>query len=473
MYPWIVGITAMGGNERCVTGLPWRIAMLLLTGATACGGSSPRGDGASSSSGDGSGDGNSDDADATGASADCTDTPDFTPCEDGGICLAGTCVQRLPCPAAGCGAAPGFIIPDTNLRACFGPSPDGMDGTIACPGQPGAQDCPGTDHCGQDAQYGWDVGNPAAARFSVQAGDEPVVTDGVTGLQWQGCASGQTGAGCTGDATLMTWYDAQTFCEGASFGGHDDWVLPSSFALQSITDYGTTSPAIDRGVFVNAPSKFADDYDQWWIECMWSSSDYVDDPEVAWALMVNSGDVAEGSGLEYHLHDKAAEGWEGCYARCVRPPAPAPWQRFMKLEPVAGEPVVADVISEVMWMGCSLGQGGSDCGDAQQASMVDWKSALAACEERVWGGYDDWHLPDVKQLRSLVDQSTRSPAIDGTLFPGTPYYGVGMTTPNVGQYWSSTARSYNSFALYVDFGSGFSHFYEQGEARHVRCVREP
>jgi hypothetical protein len=42
---------------------------------------------------------------------------------------------------------------------------------------------------------------------------------------------------------------------------------------------------------------------------------------------------------------------------------------------------------------------------------------------------------------------------------------------NAGQYWSSTARSYNSFALYVGFNSGFSHFYEMPEGRHVRCVR--
>lgn len=458
-------------DERCGRGLGRWVAMILLLGGTACGGSSSGNEGNGSSSGsDGS-----DDADSTATMADCAVDPDFTPCEGDGICLAGSCVQRLPCPAGGCGSGPGFVVPDTNVRACFGPSPDGTDGTIACPGQPGDAACAGTEHCGQDAQYGWDVDNPASARFSVQAGDEPVVVDEVTGLEWQGCAAGQAGAGCSGEATLMTWYDAQASCDGATWGGHDDWVLPSSFALQSITDYGTTSPAIDVGVFVNAPSKFADDYDQWWIECLWSSSDYVDDPEVAWALMVNSGDVSEGSGLEYHLHDKAAAGWEGCYARCVRQPAPAPWQRFMKLEPVAGEPVVADVISEVMWQGCSLGQSGSDCGSAggQEASMVDWSSALAVCEGLSWGGYDDWHLPDVKQLRGIVDESTRSPAIDIALFPNTPYYGFGMTTQNIGQYWSSTARSYNDFALYVDFGSGFSHFYEQPEGRHVRCVREP
>jgi hypothetical protein len=407
----------------------------------------------------------------TAALPDCAVDPDFTPCNEDGICLAGTCVQRLPCAGPACGAGPTFALADTNVRACFGRSPDGMDGTIPCPGQPGSEACAGTDHCGQDAQYGWDVDHDASARFTVQAGDEPLAVDEVTGLQWQLCSAGQAGAGCAGEATLMSWYDAEAYCNDASWGGHDDWVLPTSFALQSITDYGTTSPAIDVGVFVNAPSKFAEDYDQWWIECTWSSSSYAGDPEVAWALMVNSGDVAEGSGLEYHLHDKAADGWPGCYARCVRAPAPAQWQRFLRLEPVAGEPVVADTVTERMWQGCSLGQSGGEC--SGEASMVDWLGALAACEGSTWGGYDDWTLPNVKELRSIVDQSVQSPAIDATAFPGTPFYGVGMTTPNIGQYWSSTARSYNDFALYVDFGQGFSHFYEQPEARHVRCVRDP
>ena len=105
--------------------------------------------------------------------------------------------------------------------------------------------------------------------------------------------------------------------------------------------------------------------------------------------------------------------------------------------------------------------------------MISWKSSLAHCEGLTWGGKDDWRLPNVKELRSLVDTGKRSPAIDATMFPNTPYYGAGMTSQNAGQYWSSTARSYNDFALYVDFRSGFSHFYKQTEGRHVRCTRDP
>jgi hypothetical protein len=420
-----------------------------------CGGGAAGGDASSSAS--------------TSVDASSGDLPsECDGCGDDTVCLGGACVPLVPCASDDCAHGPAFALPDTDLRVCYGPSPDGSDGTIACPAEIGTAACAGVDYCGGDAQYGWDVAHVQSERFMVVAGDEPIVVDAITQREWQGCVSGQSGAGCSGDAVRVDWYTAEAYCNDATWGGHDDWQLPSSYELQSITDYGTTSPAIDTAAFVNAPSSFAADPDQWWIECEWSASDYAGDPEVAWALMVNNGDVAEGSGLEYHLHDKPALDWEGCYVRCVRAAPQRTWQRFVKAE-VAGEPIVADTATGLQWQGCSLGQSGPSC--SEPATMVDWRTALSSCEALSWSGHDDWRLPNIIELRSLVDERTQSPAIDTAMFPGTPYYGVGMTDTNVGQYWSSTARSYNSFALYVDFGFGFSHFYEQPEGRHVRCVR--
>jgi hypothetical protein len=405
---------------------------------------------------------------------DCSALPDFADCLEeaaAGLCVLGVCQPLSPCPASGCGdPGPHFPLSDTNLRVCVGPSEPGVDGTIPCPGVPGEPACATTDYCGQDAQYGWDAAQGDGARFSVTPSDtdEALVTDSVTGLVWQQCAGGQTGAGCAGEATLESWYDGVAHCEASTWGGVDDWTLPNSFELQSIVDYSTTSPAFDRSVFVNAPSTFLDDTDQWWIECIWSASDYARDPTVAWVLMSNNGDFSEGSGREYHLNDKAIDGWPGCYTRCVRQSARPTWRRMQRVVTEAGEPVVADMVTKHLWQGCSAGQTGRDC--AQAAHMIDWKSALAYCEGLTWAGYDDWRLPNIKTLRSIVDDRRESPAIDPVAFPNTPHYGPDLTD-NIGHYWSSTGRAYNNFALYVDFGVGFSHFYIQPEPRHVRCVR--
>lgn len=420
------------------------------------------------------GGGGSSDAGATG----CAAAADFTTCTapdaSTAFCVSRECVAVPSCDGGNClVSGPSFRLPDTNLRQCFGPSPNMMDGTIACPDTPGAASCATTDYCGEDAQYGWDTQHDASTRFTVQTPNgERVVTDTVTGLVWQGCAMGQSGDTCTGGATLGNWFDAVATCESATWGGFDDWVLPDSFELMTLNDYGRTSPAIDTSAFVNAPSRFAADYDQWWIECTWSSSEYARDPSVAWVAMVNSGDLSEGSGLMYHLNDKAAATWPGCYTRCVRARTVKPkLPRFVRHEAVAGEPVVADTVTRLTWQGCSHGQTGSAC--AGTAAFLDWKSALAACEGLVSGGRDDWRLPNILELRSLARLDRESPAIDVDAFPNTPHYGVGMTEQNAGQFWSSTGRSYNDFALYADFGTGFTHFYVQPEGRHVRCVRDP
>lgn len=397
---------------------------------------------------------------------DCTTAlASFRACDVGdgadGICLEGACTPLVPRGSTPWGSGPTFPLPDSALRECQGP-----DGPIPCPGDAGSASCADTVGCGQDAQYGWDAVYPRSERFEISAEGELVVEDVITGLEWMGCAKGQAGSICSGEATRGPWDEAVSFCQDSTWGGHDDWQLPSASALQTITDYSTTSPAIDT-VFQNAPSRVTAENQEWWKECSWSATEYANDGNVVWASMTNSGDVLAGSGVPYHPHDKQAADWEGCYTRCVRAhPVPA-HERFIAFDG-GGEPFVADTVGQRFWAGCSVGQTGPDC--AGEATRHAWPDALAACEALDWGGHDDWRLPNIVELRSLVDLGQFRPAIDPTLFPNTPYY-TGGDDNLEGQFWTSTARWYNSFALYVSFHDGGNHFYVQDEERHVRCVR--
>ena len=47
---------------------------------------------------------------------------------------------------------------------------------------------------------------------------------------------------------------------------------------------------------------------------------------------------------------------------------------------------------------------------------MDWETALAYAENSTYAGYDDWRLPNVKELQSIVDYSGVFPAIDSTMF---------------------------------------------------------
>jgi hypothetical protein len=94
----------------------------------------------------------------------------------------------------------------------------------------------------------------------------------------------------------------------------------------------------------------------------------------------------------------------------------------------------------------------------------NWESALAYCEDRDLGGHVDWRLPDVKELRSIVDNTRYNPAIDPGVFPGT----------NPDSYWPSSTcagAGNTSDAWDVDFGGGGVGYDGKAGTGYVRCVR--
>jgi hypothetical protein len=76
---------------------------------------------------------------------------------------------------------------------------------------------------------------------------------------------------------------------------------------------------------------------------------------------------------------------------------------------------VLDSRTGLMWE-----QKTDDGGVRDKDNTYTWKDALAYCENLTLGGHDDWRLPTIKELSSLVDLSRYNPAID-PVFKNYPY----------------------------------------------------
>jgi len=118
--------------------------------------------------------------------------------------------------------------------------------------------------------------------------------------------------------------------------------------------------------------------------------------------------------------------------------------------------VVSDSTTGLEW------QDNSDTNGTQRT----WQEAINYCEALTLDTHDDWRLPNINELKSLIDRSKREPAIKGDVFE---YIG----TNNYYMYWSSTSIvGAENIAYLVIFGDGSVDGHGKVNNDYVRCVRD-
>ena len=135
--------------------------------------------------------------------------------------------------------------------------------------------------------------------------------------------------------------------------------------------------------------------------------------------------------------------------------------------------IVTDNVTKLQWQ------------DNEEVKTVkkSWEDAKSYCSSLSLGGYNDWRLPTIKELNSIVDygkydhtiDSTFSNVIfddDGSIFDR---FSINSTFVNVTSfsYWSATTGATDSSsAWYVSFTYGNESLNSKvDDDNYIRCVR--
>jgi hypothetical protein len=331
-------------------------------------------------------------------------------------------VEATPSPAA----TAAYAVVDTGQDKCYDNSEE-----ISCPQ-------PGEAFYGQDAQYG---GNQPSYTLS---GDGLTVYDNVTGLTWMQSLDTNFDGSITYDDKL-TYANAVTFpatLNAAAYSGYTDWRLPTVKELYSLINHSGvdlnpsastgTTPFIDTDVFGFAYGSIGESagsgpggttMEERIIDSQWATSTlYVANTDQMFGVNFADGrikgyPVGAGTDKPYHV-------------LCVRGNTSYGINQFVN----NGDGTITDDATGLMWSQADSGEG------------LNWEEALAWVQTKNSEnhlGYNDWRLPNAKELQSIVDYS-RSPDATGSAAIDPIFTSTQITNeagnPDYPFYWTGTTH---------------------------------
>ena len=237
-----------------------------------------------------------------------------------------------------------------------------------------------------------------------------IVTDGVSGLMWQD-DNPTTYNPIRGD-------QAAGYCSNLTLGTYSDWRLPKVDELFSIMHRNRNYPSIDSSIFLTMEYRTT-----FWTATTLGSNDrrYVDFYEGTekWSSQVYSYSV-----------------------RCVRGNENTPL-----VQRDASNGVVIDYQSRLVWQDNTL------------PSKAEWADSVNYCNALSLNGSDEWRLPNIKELLTVID------------FQNTSGVFIGIFQNNPDNAWSSTSNISDvskAFSVYnydPTFGSLEEPFISENETK--------
>ncbi|EMF92336.1 PF07603 family protein [Leptospira santarosai str. ST188] len=300
------------------------------------------------------------------------------------------------------------------------------------------------DDPGQDADYS--TGVPATFQSGVVLSPyQPVTFDRQTGLTWEYCAVGQNNYACSSYNYSYTQSNAIAYCDnlnrmnaGFGYAGIRDWRLPEIEELMTLSTYKTPNTIyIDLTEFPFGTGEF------------WSNTTNTSNPSEAWGFNFTDG-----------ANNPANKSSNNMSVRCVSGGS-VPSPTFSDFN----DGTVKDNRTGLVWQKCSVGQTWSSASALCNTGSItshNFVSALYTCRNLNLNGRI-WRLPNVHELRSILDfSSTANAKIDRAFFPNIPA---------VSQYVTSNSIP-GSQIFSVNFTDAAINMTNLSSYNYVRCVSD-
>jgi len=307
-----------------------------------------------------------------------------------------------------------YVVVDTGQDRCFSD-----DREIAYPFS-------GATFDGQDAQY-------QGCEPSYRDNGDGTVTDLNTGLMWQKAPD---------LGKKVTFVQAALGAKQLRLANRDDWRLPTVKELYSLIDFRGSGARTAR---LSRPYMNTNVFAFVWGDA--AKGEHAGDAQY-WSATECVGKTALGDETVFGVN--FADGLiKGC-PKTVRRGAATQFVRYVRGNPRYGinafvdngNGTVTDCATGLTWQKTDSGR------------AMEWQAALAYAEGLVLAGFDDWRLPNAKELQSIVDY-TRSPDASDVARRGPAICPVFSVAATESWYWSSTTHLENhtcGFAVYLCFG---------------------
>jgi alpha-tubulin suppressor-like RCC1 family protein len=278
-------------------------------------------------------------------------------------------------------------IPDTGQTKCYD-----NENEIPCPES-------GEDFYGQDGNY--NINPQSFTKLDALGNDLPdsatewvMVRDNISGLIWEV----KTDDGSIHDKdNKYTWYDSNPETNGgdagtdgdgtdtedfikslndSNFGGFSDWRLPNLMEITSIVNFGKNFPPINTSFFPKTLSAI-----------YWSSTSSSVLKTDAW-----------GVDFYYYGYFTYNDKSSSYYVRAVRGGEYKSFDHSIGFV-INNDETITDASTGLMWQ-------------RHLAEIkMSWQKAMEYTENLSISDYNDWRLPTIKELLSIIDYSKYYPAM--------------------------------------------------------------